>query len=275
MDLREKRSVKKKIGEAILRFRLIFVLLMAIGCGVLFSGYADWVRVLNEVAQNGREHFLDGSAWLFLLLIGALSIPRFILGGLRFGLSFLGLFSASVLLSFLFQTFDSISAYVIIFFSILSLLLFILVRHSLACAIFPAVLSMGALVGAFRGASIFHDSVNEMAVFALLLFSDMISVSLIAGRELRAGASRNGAFLEGVSIGLPITCVNAFLIALFFSWRNHFDSLGEDIAFFFSYLAVFYLLSLPLLSFAPFGRLRAEKRSLKISGLNKEEKEKG
>ena len=271
MDLRKKATLFQQFGEIILRFRLIFVFVLASIVGYFFCGYREiftWILSLSEtlgiqVAKSNYISFLP-----YFLLIALILIPRFLLAKKISGFSFLGVSIVIPAFLFLLQGSDSIILPVFIAVSVLTIVLFFAVKHAFTCALFPAFLFSLALLGVSVNGVSFGFSNPEISMFLLLSLADMISISLISGIELKNGDPKTRALLHGIQKEFLPTLINMLTIVIFFIIKQgNFTAKAIlfQIVILLLYFILFYFLGVSLLSFAPFARLRAKKRSIELN----------
>lgn len=281
MDLREKPGILQRFGEMLLRFRLIFVVVLACVCGYFFAGYTELLTFALAMSEMlgmkvAESNFV--ALWPWLLLLAVVLVPRFLLGGSRSGFAALVVTVVVPLALFGLLNTETLALPVLIGVAVLSLILFVVVKHGFGCASFPAFLAVAGWIGALGGLPVAYDRL-EVAVFATLLASDMFAVALIAGKELKNGSPKNGALLEGVRKQFFPAVIGSVLAAVFFAMRSVAVNGAMDLQIVLmqlglalGYLVYFYGLGFSLLSFAPFARLRADKRTMNVpksSGVKK------
>ncbi len=283
MDLREKPGVVQRIHETVIRFRLIFILVAAIACGVFFAGY----RVLLSTLLSFSEKFcmlldkvsagISGQVLAllpFIIFAVLLLALRFVFGGKRSGFSALGTLCFGIVFLFGVQGSETIVLPIFLGLGLLSLIAFILWKNALACSLFPLFLTVCALVGVSRGAvynHIYLVSDFEILAYVLMMMADVVGVSLLAGKELSAGVSKTGALLTGMKKQIVGTLLSVLVVIGLAVWKSQ-NLTGMEIlkhaVIGMVYVLFYFLLALPLLSFAPFARLRAGSRKLEnLKGL--------
>lgn len=278
MDLRKKASPIQILGGALLRFRLIFILVFFILLGIWGRAFGDVFeyaakagRALAEMVQNFDPDDFSAHRNALLLSVGffaAIIAFRFGLGKRLNGISFL---ASAVLVPSIFSLSGMGNICPEIFwggFFALALLSFFIVR--LAC--FKALLPAFVAVYFWTALCARWNLPWEICVgFAVLLWADVLSVSAIAGRALSKGSPVSGALVGGFSGGFfPMLISNVFLGALFgllgtSLWLWLLLSLMISCAL---YLAVEY----PLLSVAPMSKMRASQRTMDLGEVGKGKK---
>lgn len=269
MDLREKRGILQRFRESILRFRLIFIVLFAVLCGIFFGGYSavcSFILGASEALGMRLSEGGLGGLWPWLLLLALLLVSRFPLAGKRSGFSLLGTSVAALAFLFLLQGSDPIVLASLILLALVALLLLVLLKHSFGCYAFPAYLLALAFLGC---AAPFQPlfSFQEISILLVLLLSDLLAVALIAGKTLAEGLPKASSLLEGLKLQLLPSFLGALVTAAFFAWQagdNSALAWARHFALSISCFILFLLLGFPLLSFAPFSRLRAETRTLNL-----------
>ena len=133
MDLREKPGIIQRIGEFILRFRLVIVFILALVGGYFFAGWREFLTHILNVSELLGMRYVEGnflSLWPFAVLLVALLLPRFLLGGMRLGFSALGIFIALPLILFSLQSSDAVVLPVVLSYAVLSIVLMVVVKKS-------------------------------------------------------------------------------------------------------------------------------------------------
>ncbi len=278
MDLRKKASPIQMLGGALLRFRLIFILLFFILVGIwgrapgdVFGYAANAGCALTEMVQNFDPDDFAAHRNAFLLSVGVFAViaaVRFGLGKRLNGFSFL---ASAILIPAIFVLSGMRNLCPEIFwggFFALSLLFFFVVR--IAC--FKAFLPAFVAVYFWTALCARWNLPWEICVgFAVLLWADILSVSAIAGRALSKGNPVSGALVGGFSRGFfPMLISNllwgtlsGLLSGALWQWL-----LLSPIVSCCLYLAVEY----PLLSVAPLAKMRASQRIMDLGDVGKGKK---
>lgn len=269
MDLREKRGILQRFRESILRFRLIFIVVFAVLCGVFFSGYSAVCSLVLGASEALGMRLAGGNfgeLWPWLLLLALLLGSRFPLAGKRSGFALLGTAAAAFAFLFALQGSDTVVLIALISLAVIAILLLALLRHSFGCYAFPAYLLAFAFLGCaapYRA----YFSFQELSALLVLLLSDLLAVSLIAGKNLHEGSPKASSLLEGLKLEFLPSLLGFLVTAAFFAWQageSSASAWARHFALSISCFILFLLLGFPLLSFAPFSRLRAETRSLNL-----------
>lgn len=270
MDLREKPGFLQSIGEALLRFRLIFVFLLALLSGWFFAGWQELLTHILSISEMLGMRFAEKNflpLWPWLVLFVLLLLPRFLLAGKRSGFSALGIFLLLPLALFGLQSSDSVILPVFISCATLSLIFLVFIKKAWASVLFPMLLTISAIVGTILGFSFVTFNSLEISTFAIVCASELFAISLLAGKELSLGVSKTGALLLAFQKQVKPAFISSVLLCLFFVFISNNYSGMNFLKYGALSLGVFlvtFLLGFPLYSFTPLARLRADKRSIKI-----------
>lgn len=286
MDLREKPGKVQKILEYSRRFRLIFVVLMVI-LSVTFvaSGKAE-MQSLPLAASEALGMWLAGvdgsSIWESSRYLGVAAIAMFALffvfGGVRAG--FGGLVAVASFVGALLALGGSEGMQLIFLavFAGVSLLLLLLAKWSVACALFPFALAWILLTGFVAWFPLLTvDSWLVWAVLSAAGFASSVAFALVAGKELGAGAPQAGAIVKaGKKMMLPVAISGLLaLVALVFDMG---DGSGRQILaaliLWIAFMVWFFGFNFGTMSFAPWERLRAGSRRVEMGGKKKKSSKK-
>lgn len=279
MELREKPGKVQKLLELSLRFRLIFVLLM-VGFAVAFLA-TGWQQMgsLPLGASEALGMWVAGftnvvSAWnsAQYISVAALSmiVLYFVFGGVRGGLA--GLFSLLTFVGALFALGGDEDMLVIFFavFAGVSLLFLFCVKWSVACALFPFALSWLLLTGFLGWFPMMIGKAWLMwAVLSTLAFSGVMALALVAGKELGEGSPQAGALVKAGKKMLAPVMISSLLAlsALVVDMGGAVDEkkIGSAAILWVAFNVWFFGFTFGTLSFAPWERLRAGSRRVKMS----------
>lgn len=283
MELREKPGKVQKILELSLRFRLIFVLLM-VGFAVAFVA-TGWQQMgsLPLGASEALGMWVAGfttvvSAWhsTQYLFVAALSmiVLFFVFGGVRGG--FGGLLALLAFVGSLFALGGDEDMLVIFFasFAGLALLFLLFVKWSVACALFPFALAWLLLTGFVGWFPLMVGKAWLMwAVLSAVGFSSVVACALVAGKELGEGAPQAGALVKaGKKMLAPVLIASLLaLSALVVDMGGAVDGkkIGSAAILWISFNLWFFGFTFGTMSFAPWDRLRAGSRRVKMSDKKK------
>lgn len=283
MELREKPGKVQKLLELSLRFRLIFVVLM-VGFAVAFVA-TGWQQMgsLPLGASEALGMWIAGfsnvvSAWNSsqYIFVAALSmvVLYFVFGGVRGGVG--GLVALLAFVGSLFAL-GGDEDMLLIFFAVfagLSLVFLLFVKWSVACALFPFVLSWLLLTG-FLGwfPMMIGKSWLMWAVLSGIAFSGVVACALIAGKELGEGTPQAGALVKaGKKMLTPVLIASLLaLSALVVDMGGAVDGkkIGSAAILWVSFNVWFFGFTFGTMSFAPWERLRAGSRRVKMSDKKK------
>ena len=279
MELREKPGKIQKLLELSLRFRLIFVLLM-VGFAVAFVA-TGWQQMgslpLGASEALGRwiaEFTNVASAWnssQYIFVAGlSMIVLYFVFGGVRGGIA--GLLGVAAFVGALFALGGDEDMLLIFFgaFAGLALLLMLLVKWSVACALFPFVLSWLLLTGFLGWFPMMIGKAWLMwAVLSAIGFSGVVACALIAGKELGEGSPQAGALVKaGKRMLAPIMIASLLALSalvvdmsVVVDWRR----IGCAAIIWVAFNVWFFGFTFGTMSFAPWDRLRAGSRRVKMS----------
>ena len=288
MELREKTGKVQKLLELSLRFRLIFVVLM-VGFAVAFVA-TGWQQMgsLPLGASEALGMWIAGfsnvvSAWNSsqYIFVAALSmvVLYFVFGGVRGGVG--GLVALLAFVGSLFALGGDEDMRLIFFavFAGLSLVFLLFVKWSVACALFPFVLSWLLLTGFLGWFPMMIGKAWLMwAVLSGIAFSGVVACALIAGKELGEGTPQAGALVKaGKKMLTPVLIASLLaLSALVVDMGGAVDGkkVGSAAILWVSFNVWFFGFTFGTMSFAPWERLRAGSRRVKMSDKKKKSSKK-
>ena len=288
MELREKPGKVQKLLELSLRFRLIFVVLM-VGFAVAFVA-TGWQQMgsLPLGASEALGMWIAGfsnvvSAWNSsqYIFVAALSmvVLYFVFGGVRGGVG--GLVALLAFVGSLFAL-GGDEDMLLIFFAVfagLSLVFLLFVKWSVACALFPFVLSWLLLTGFLGWFPMMIGKAWLMwAVLSGIAFSGVVACALIAGKELGEGTPQAGALVKaGKKMLTPVLIASLLaLSALVVDMGGAVDGkkVGSAAILWVAFNVWFFGFTFGTMSFAPWERLRAGSRRVKMSDKKKKSSKK-
>ena len=299
MDLREKPGKVQKFLELMLRFRLIALVVMVVVTiplllmnvkGFLVSGWQGFVSV-PVAASESFGMWLSGiqgvqglwSSAQFLVAAGvACVVMLFVFGGIRAGVASI----VSILVSFgILILLDGDESVVLPMFGILalaSIVLFIFVKKSVACALFPFALC-SLFIPCLVDLSPWILSENSiefwLAAFVMFAFANSMAFAVVAGKHLGAGVPQAGALVKAArQMVVPVLVGALLLVAALAETRVATPAMPVVTAHTsWLYVAVryvalvvwFFVFFFPISSFAPWARLRAGSRRVEMKGKKK------
>ncbi|MBO7414538.1 MAG: hypothetical protein J6U20_12900 [Fibrobacter sp.] len=288
MDLREKPGKVQKFLELMLRFRLIALVVMVVA-SVTFvaTAFSEFVGFPLGASESFGMWFAEvesvQSLWSsaqYLFVAGvACVVLLFVFGGVRAGIASmvttLACFAALYVL-------DGGEGIVLPMFGILALValaLFLFVKNSVACALFPFVLCSLFLTGLLHvcpwGLS---ESPMELwwAAFAVFAFANSMAFALVAGKHLGAGVPQAGALVKSARQMLVPVLVGALLLVVAVVQSRADGAAGTSwpnaVLRYVVLVAWFFVFFFPITSFAPWERLRAGTRRVQMKDKKKKSK---
>lgn len=276
MDLREKPGMIQTVVELLRRFRLIF-LMVFIPMGIFFSpsifemvtyvlGAAESVAMsFFELQKGNHGQMLQLFPWVLGFIV-----CLFVLRYFFFGVSgMIALFWAFIFVPVLVFLLNGSEEYILplaggIF--VLLVVLTVLIKSSVACAFVPVFFSLFAVTAFSVKLGL---SYLVWGSFVVLAIADVFSLSFSTGLQLREGISKDGALLRVFRAQIPGIFFSALILALFSALPKilahespaliAFALIPSGIYFVWITFVLF-----PLITFAPLGRLRAEKRRVTL-----------
>ncbi len=283
MELREKPGKVQKLLELSLRFRLIFVLLMiGFAAAFLVTGWQQMASLplgASEALGMWIAKFTNVvSAWhstQYLFVAGlSMLVLYFVFGGVRGG--FAGLIALVAFLGALYALGGDEDMLLMFFAMIagLALLFVAFVKWSVACALFPFVLSWLLLTGFVSWFPMMIGKAWLMwAVLSAIAFSGVMACALVAGKELGDGSPKAGALVKaGKKLLVPVLISSLLAIsALVVDMSVVVDAkrIGCAAILWVAFNVWFFGFTFSTLSFAPWDRIRSGSRRVKMGDKKK------
>ena len=295
MDLREKPGKVQKFLELMLRFRLIALVVMVVVVVPLalvrHVGYMNWRgAVIGPLSASnvfsvwfasvGGVQDIFSSA-RYLIAAGVASVVMlFVFGGVRAGIASI----VSTLVSlFCLLVLDGGEDFVLPMFGIIilvSLIVFIFVKKSFACALFPFILCSLYFPGLVSVSPwVFGEDpigcwLTACAIFA---FANSMAFALVAGKHLGEGVPQAGALVKAARQMVVPVLVGALLLLVALA-ETHLGTKPVNwlyVAIRYVTLVVwFFVFFFPISSFAPWARLRAGSRRVEMKDKKKKSSKK-
>ena len=281
MDLREKPGKVQNFLELSLRFRLIAVVVMVVATVTILAKSYDFLVGLPIAASEGfgmwfagvenLQGFWASSQYLVVALVASL-VMFFVFGGVRAGIASV---VAPCLLGGALVVMGgsedlAIPMYGI--FALLSVILFVLVKWSVACVLFPFALAwlfLSAILTVIPWPA--EEPMNLVwGVHSAFGFACSMAFALVAGKHLNAGAPQNGAIVKAAKqLFVPVV-----VGALLFEAAITVDMLAKanviyGILRYLAFIVWFFVFLVPISTFAPWERLRAGSRRVEMKGKKK------
>ena len=283
MELREKPGKVQKLLELSLRFRLIFVLLMiGFAAAFLVTGWQQMASLplgASEALGMWIAKFTNVvSAWhstQYLFVAGlSMLVLYFVFGGVRGG--FACLIALVAFLGALYAL-GGDEDMLLMFFAViagLALLFVAFVKWSVACALFPFVLSWLLLTGFVSWFPMMIGKAWLMwAVLSAIAFSGVMACALVAGKELGDGSPKAGALVKaGKKLLVPVLISSLLAIsALVVDMSVVVDAkrIGCAAILWVAFNVWFFGFTFSTLSFAPWDRIRSGSRRVKMGDKKK------
>ena len=273
----------QKLLELSLRFRLIFVLLMiGFAAAFLVTGWQQMASLplgASEALGMWIAKFTNVvSAWhstQYLFVAGlSMLVLYFVFGGVRGG--FAGLIALVAFLGALYAL-GGDEDMLLMFFAViagLALLFVAFVKWSVACALFPFVLSWLLLTGFVSWFPMMIGKAWLMwAVLSAIAFSGVMACALVAGKELGDGSPKAGALVKaGKKLLVPVLISSLLAIsALVVDMSVVVDAkrIGCAAILWVAFNVWFFGFTFSTLSFAPWDRIRSGSRRVKMGDKKK------
>ena len=281
MDLREKPGKVQNFLELMLRIRLIAVVVMVVVTVTVLAKAWNGVVGLPIAASEGLGMWLAGvenvqSLWATsqYLAVAALAclVMFFVFGGVRAGIA--SIVSAALLGGSLMVMGGSedlaLPMYGIL--ALVSLLLLLFAKLSVACVLFPFALAWLFLSAALTAIPWPAEEPMNLVwgVYSAFGFASSMAFALVAGKHLGAGAPQNGAIVKAARQMFAPVIIGAFLLeaAITVDMRGKANVI-YGILRYLVFVAWFLVFVIPVSSFAPWERLRAGSRRVEMKSKKK------
>lgn len=297
MDLREKPGKVQKFLELMLRFRLIALVVMVVVTiplllmnvkGLLVSGWQGFVSV-PVAASESFGMWLSGiqgvqglwSSAQFLVAAGvACVVMLFVFGGVRAGVASIVSTLVSFVALLVLDGGENIVLPMFGIFALVSLVVFIFVKKSVACALFPFVLC-SLFIPCLVDLSPWILSENPiefwLTAFTIFAFANSMAFALVAGKHLSAGVPQAGALVKAARQLFAPVLVGALLLSVALAETQLGNASTSWLYVAIRYVALvvwFFVFFFPISSFAPWGRLRAGSRRVEMKDKKKKSSKK-
>ena len=282
MDLREKPGKVQTFLEMMLRFRLIALVVMVIATvSFVATGWQEIVSLpLGSSEAFGMWLAETESAkalWESARYLGVATIACVVMfvvfGGVRAGIASL----VSAVLSFAaLYVLGGAESMPLPMFGILALVavvLFIFVKLSVACALFPFVLSWLFLSGILEVISSKFDAAASLmwGVHSAFAFACAMAFAVVAGKHLSEGVPQAGALVKAAKQLLVPVMGGALLLVAAVTFDMGERNWAYAALQFVAYAVWFYVFFFSISNFGPWERLRSGSRRVEM----KDKKKKG
>lgn len=280
MDLREKPGKVQTFLEWMLRFRLISLVVMVIATvSFVATGWQEMVSLpLGSSEAFGMwlaETEGAKALWESARYIGVASIACVVMfvvfGGVRAGIAS----AVAALLSFaglyVLGGAESMPLPMYGILALVAVVMFIFVKLSVACALFPFVLSWLFLSGLLDVVTTRLDSPVSLVwgVHSTFAFACAMAFAVVAGKHLAAGVPQAGALVKAAKQLLVPVLVGALLLITAITYDMGDPNWIYAALQFVAYAVWFYVFFFSISSFGPWERLRSGSRRVEMKDKKK------
>ncbi len=280
MDLREKPGKVQTFLEWMLRFRLISLVVMVIATvSFVATGWQEMVSLpLGSSEAFGMwlaETEGAKALWESARYIGVASIACVVMfvvfGGVRAGIAS----AVATLLSFaglyVLGGAESMPLPMYGILALVAVVMFIFVKLSVACALFPFVLSWLFLSGLLDVVTMRLDSPVSLVwgVHSTFAFACAMAFAVVAGKHLAAGVPQAGALVKAAKQLLVPVLVGALLLITAITYDMGDPNWIYAALQFVAYAVWFYVFFFSISSFGPWERLRSGSRRVEMKDKKK------
>lgn len=280
MDLREKPGKVQTFLEWMLRFRLISLVVMVIATvSFVATGWQEMVSLpLGSSEAFGMwlaETEGAKALWESARYIGVASIACVVMfvvfGGVRAGIAS----AVATLLSFaglyVLGGAESMPLPMYGILALVAVVMFIFVKLSIACALFPFVLSWLFLSGLLDVVTTRLDSPVSLVwgVHSTFAFACAMAFAVVTGKHLAAGVPQAGALVKAAKQLLVPVLVGALLLITAITYDMGDPNWIYAALQFVAYVVWFYVFFFSISSFGPWERLRSGSRRVEMKDKKK------
>jgi hypothetical protein len=156
-------------------------------------------------------------------------------------------------------------------FALVSLVLFLFVKWSVACALFPFALSWLFLSGILEIISSKFDAAPSLVwgVHSAFAFACVLALAVVAGKHLAAGVPQAGALVKAAKQLLVPVLVGALLLIAAVTYDMGTPNWIYGVLQFVAYAVWFYVFFFSISSFGPWERLRSGSRRVEMKDKKK------
>ena len=280
MDLREKPGKVQTFLELMLRFRLIaFVVMVIATVSFVATGWQEIVSLPIGASESfgmwlaeteGVKALWESARYIGVAAIACL-VMFVVFGGVRAGIAS----TVSAVLSFaalyVLGGAESMPLPMFGILALVSLVLFLFVKWSVACALFPFVVSWLFLSGILEiVSSKFGASAGLMwGVHSAFAFACAMAFAVVAGKHLAAGVPQAGALVKAAKQLLVPVMGGALLLVAAITFDMGERNWAYAVIQFVAYAVWFYVFMFSISSFAPWERLRSGSRRVEMKDKKK------
>jgi hypothetical protein len=280
MDLREKPGKVQTFLEWMLRFRLIALVVMVIATvSFVATGWQEIVSLPIGSSEafgmwlaetEGAKALWESARYLGVASIACV-VMFIVFGGVRAGVASV----VAMLLSFaglyVLGGAESMPLPMYGIFALVSLVLFLFVKWSVACALFPFALSWLFLSGILEIISSKFDAAPSLVwgVHSAFAFACVLALAVVAGKHLAAGVPQAGALVKAAKQLLVPVLVGALLLIAAVTYDMGTPNWIYGVLQFVAYAVWFYVFFFSISSFGPWERLRSGSRRVEMKDKKK------
>jgi hypothetical protein len=280
MDLREKPGKVQTFLELMLRFRLIALVVMVIATvSFVATGWQEMVSLPLGSSEafgmwlaetEGVKALWESARYIGVAAIACL-VMFVVFGGVRAGIAS----AVSAVLSFaalyVLGGAESMPLPMFGILALVSLVLFLFVKWSVACALFPFVVSWLFLSGILEiVSSKFGASAGLMwGVHSAFAFACAMAFAVVAGKHLAAGVPQAGALVKAAKQLLVPVMGGALLLVAAVTFDMGERNWAYAALQFVAYAVWFYVFFFSISSFGPWERLRSGSRRVEMKDKKK------
>ena len=280
MDLREKPGKVQTFLELMLRFRLIaFVVMVIATVSFVATGWQEIVSLPIGASESfgmwlaeteGVKALWESARYIGVAAIACL-VMFVVFGGVRAGIAS----AVSAVLSFaalyVLGGAESMPLPMFGILALVSLVLFLFVKWSVACALFPFVVSWLFLSGILEiVSSKFGASAGLMwGVHSAFAFACAMAFAVVAGKHLAAGVPQAGALVKAAKQLLVPVMGGALLLVAAITFDMGERNWAYAVIQFVAYAVWFYVFMFSISSFAPWERMRSGSRRVEMKDKKK------
>ena len=280
MDLREKPGKVQTFLEWMLRFRLIALVVMVVATvSFVATGWQEIVSLPIGSSEafgmwlaetEGAKALWESARYLGVASIACV-VMFIVFGGVRAGVASV----VAMLLSFaglyVLGGAESMPLPMYGIFALVSLVLFLFVKWSVACALFPFALSWLFLSGILEIISSKFDAAPSLVwgVHSAFAFACVLALAVVAGKHLAAGVPQAGALVKAAKQLLVPVLVGALLLIAAVTYDMGTPNWIYGVLQFVAYAVWFYVFFFSISSFGPWERLRSGSRRVEMKDKKK------
>lgn len=281
MDLREKPGKIQTLVEALLRFRLIsVVLLVVLTVSFMASSWAEAASLPlgasealgMSLAQDGGIMAVWNSGKFLTVAAVAFFVLCFVFQGVRGGIA--SIVSAALMMGalLLLGGAENMPLKFFAVFAFVALVLVLFAKLSIACGLFPFAMGWLLLSGFLAvhtvdlGAS--FNAWLAWGVLSTLGFAAMVSFSVTTGKLLADGAPQGGALVKAAKKTLMPVVIGSLVAVSAMVFDMAKVEISRQVAglayYWIAFVVWFMFFMFPTMSFAPWERLRSNTRRVQM-----------